>query len=145
MDLCNTASESLNKKLQQCLNHVNKARIKFLASLIIGILTQRTICYDKIARSFVTKSKLVSIYRNIQRFFANFTLDEGAWARLIADMALQDCSKWIITIDQTNWKIGQSNINFLVLAVAKNGVAIPLFWIPLDKRGNSNCSERESL
>ena len=37
------------------------------------------------------------------------------------------------------------NINILVLAVAYNGVAIPLLWIVLDKRGNSNTLERIGL
>jgi hypothetical protein len=32
-----------------------------------------------------------------------------------------------------------------VLAVAYKGVAIPLFWTLLDKRGNSNTQERKDL
>jgi len=50
--------------------------------------------------------------------------------------------KWILTMDRTNWKFGKANINFLVLGVAYKGMAIPLFWYLLDKRGNSNYSER---
>ena len=37
------------------------------------------------------------------------------------------------------------NINILVLAVAYHGVAIPLLWVFLDKRGNSNSHERIAL
>jgi hypothetical protein len=40
--------------------------------------------------------------------------------------------------NRTNWKFGKANINFLVLGVAYKGMAIPLFWYLLDKRGNSN-------
>jgi len=45
-------------------------------------------------------------------------------------------------MDRTNWKFGKTNINFLVLAIAYKGMAIPLFWYLLDKRGNSNYKER---
>jgi len=45
-------------------------------------------------------------------------------------------------MDRTNWKFGKANINFLVLGIAHKGMAIPLFWYLLDKKGNSNYGER---
>ena len=61
-------------------------------------------------------------------------------------------------MDRTNWKLGKSNVNLLVLGVAYKGMAIPLIWdfltieeevdnetIERGKRGNSNTEERKDL
>jgi hypothetical protein len=40
---------------------------------------------------------------------------------------------------------GQTNINLLVLAVVYRGAAIPVYWLPSDKRGDSNSRERIAL
>lgn len=48
-------------------------------------------------------------------------------------------------MDRTNWKFFKVNINFLVLGVAYKGMAIPLFWYLLDKKGNSNYHERSKI
>jgi hypothetical protein len=43
------------------------------------------------------------------------------------------------------WKWGQTPINLLVLSVVCHGSAVPLFWVSLEKEGNSNTQEREDL
>ena len=48
-------------------------------------------------------------------------------------------------MDRTNWKWGKKNINILVLAVVYKGVAIPVYWLLLNKRGNSSTRERVAL
>ena len=40
---------------------------------------------------------------------------------------------------------GEKNINILVLAVVYRGIAIPIYWTLLNKRGNSNYRERIEL
>jgi hypothetical protein len=52
---------------------------------------------------------------------------------------------FVLTLDRTNWKLGKANLNILVLGVAYKGIAIPLLWTLLDKRGNSNTDERIAL
>ena len=47
-----------------------------------------------------------------------------------------------LTIDRTQWQLGKSKINFLVIAVPYKRMAIPLFWMLLEKKGNSNYKER---
>ncbi len=39
----------------------------------------------------------------------------------------------------------QKKINILMLSIVYKGIAIPLYWDLLDKRGNSNTDERISL
>ncbi|VAW23363.1 hypothetical protein MNBD_ALPHA11-497 [hydrothermal vent metagenome] len=48
-------------------------------------------------------------------------------------------------MDRTNWQWGQSNINILVLSACYKGVAIPLYWTALNKKGNSDTRERIDL
>ena len=48
-------------------------------------------------------------------------------------------------MDRTNWKLGQANINVLMLGVSYKNVAFPLMFKLLDKKGNSNTKERIEL
>jgi hypothetical protein len=48
-------------------------------------------------------------------------------------------------LDRTNWQFGQYSINLLVLAIVYKGVAFPVYWHFLDKKGNSNTAERIAL
>lgn len=41
--------------------------------------------------------------------------------------------------------MGQKNINLLMLAVVYKGVAILIYWVLLNKKGNSNSRERIAL
>ena len=50
-----------------------------------------------------------------------------------------------LTLDRTTWEYNKSYINILVLAVVWRGVAIPVLWETLDKKGNSNTDERMVL
>ncbi|EXW59539.1 hypothetical protein J878_4174 [Acinetobacter baumannii 44467_5] len=43
-----------------------------------------------------------------------------------------------LTLDRTNWKWGKRNINILMLAIVYRGIAIPILWTLLNKRGNSD-------
>ena len=48
-------------------------------------------------------------------------------------------------MNRTNWQFGSFDINALVLAVTCQGVAFPLLFKLLPKRGNSNTEERVDL
>ncbi|SMG64422.1 [weak similarity to] transposase METH_orf 1, partial [methanotrophic bacterial endosymbiont of Bathymodiolus sp.] len=50
-----------------------------------------------------------------------------------------------LTLDRANWKWGTKDINILRLAVAYKGAAIPIYWLLLNKKGNSNTRERIAL
>lgn len=125
------AYKTLYETLKPHLGTMNQARIKFLSKLVIALISSNTISYEYLARKIETQTKLSSVYRSIQRFFALFKIDDFTAARLIASLVPIGQCGWIVTFDRTNWKFGKININFLVLAVAYNGVAIPLFGIYL--------------
>ncbi|PPE03835.1 hypothetical protein [Holospora curviuscula] len=50
--------------------------------------------------------------------------------------------KWQISMDRTNWKWGQIDINILMVSVVCGTVAIPVVWKFLPKKGNLNLEER---
>ena len=50
-----------------------------------------------------------------------------------------------IVIDRTNWKFGDTPINIFMLSVKWRSNAVPLFWMLLDKEGNSNQAEQIDL
>lgn len=122
---------------------MNKARIKCLSLLIVGLMSAQSSNLRKIARHFIKEGKTDSHYRRIQRFFCEVELDYDAIAKLI--FKLFSLHKVTLTIDRTNWKWGKRNINIFMLGVVYRGIAIPLYWTMLDKRGNSNTLERCEL
>lgn len=94
----------------------------------------------RLAGVFDTEVEVDSNYKRLQRFFRQVELDFEAIAQLISRW-LPD-GEWILCLDRTNWQIGTTNVNVLVLAVASRGIAIPLIWTGLNKKGNSNTKER---
>ena len=50
-----------------------------------------------------------------------------------------------LSMDRTNWQWGKSNINILLLSACYKGISVPLYWIALDKKGNSDTQERIAL
>jgi len=65
-------------------------------------------------------------------------------AKLIFSM-LPNKDSVVLAIDRTNWKFGNKNINILMLGVAYKGIAFPLMFKMLNKKGNSNTCERFEL
>jgi hypothetical protein len=93
----------------------------------------------------VINSKAVdqsSRYRRLQRFISGFTMDFDIIAGFIFRLFFVAGGKWSLTMDRTNWKWGKSNINILILGIAYQGTAIPIYWDLLDKRGNSDTTEK---
>ena len=122
----------------------NLARVRFLAAFICSLCKLQTVCYVKLAQDLSANAKVESNLRRIQRFFAEFIVDRDLIARLIFSM-LPTQPPYRLSLDRTNWKFGLTNINILMISVCYNGVGIPLIWLMLDKRGNSNEKEREAL
>jgi hypothetical protein len=122
----------------------NKARVKFFVSFIIALCKVQTVCFNMLAQGFEGKAKVESNMRRIQRFFANFVVDTNMIAKLIFTL-LPEKPSYRLCLDRTNWKYGAANINILMLSIAYKGMAIPILWTMLPKRGNSNTCERKEL
>jgi len=122
----------------------NKARVKFFVSFICSLCKVQTVCFIKIAQGFEGKAKVESNHRRIQRFFAQFIVDTNLIAKLIFSL-LPEKPPYRLCLDRTNWKYGKADINILMISIAYQGVAIPIMWTMLPKRGNSNTTERKAL
>ncbi len=123
---------------------LNLARIKFIALFISSLCKVQTVNFEKLANAFDSGSKATSSLRRVQRFISGFTLESDLIAKLIFGL-LPEKGKYTLTIDRTNWKFGQTNINIFMLGVVYKGVAFPLLFSMLNKRGNSNSKERIDL
>jgi hypothetical protein len=123
----------------------NKARVTCFAKMLLALLTTRTVNLNKIACSMSSNAEQMSRYRRLQRFFAKFPIDFDMIAGFIFRLFFVSDAQWYLTIDRTNWQWGKSNINILTLAIAFKGIAIPIYWTLLDKKGNSETQERIAL
>jgi hypothetical protein len=117
------------------------ARIKFLSLFLIALFRVRTVNLSELSLAFAGRAKPTSSYKRLQRFLREFELDYHHWAQFILSlMAIPQ--PWVLSLDRTNWKFGEVDHNILMLGVVHRGGSIPVLWWMLDKRGNSNTTER---
>lgn len=112
--------------------------------MLKAIVILRTVNFAKLATAFGGKADALSSMRRIQRFMADYDLDLSIVARLIFKL-LPHKGPYTLSMDRTNWQFGSFDINALVLAVTYQGVAFPLLFRLLPKKGNSNTQERIDL
>lgn len=124
---------------------LNLARVKLIALFICALCKVQTVTFSKLANAFDSTASSYSSLRRIQRFIANFSLEGDLIAKLIFGLLPNKNEKLILSIDRTNWKFGQLDINIFMLGIVYKGVAFPLLFTMLDKRGNSNSQERIDL
>ena len=138
-----------NTELTSVLNahfngKIHLARVKLIAHLIIALCKVQTVSFEKLANAFDSKVDSSSSLRRIQRFMARYSFDSDLVARLIFGL-LPNQGKLILSIDRTNWKFGQTNINIFMLGIVYNGVAFPLLFTMLNKRGKQIVKSEEIL
>jgi len=120
------------------------ARVTFLALFLMALFRVKTVNFAELATGFMGTAHLDSNYKRLQRFFKTFEIDYHRLARLVAHL-MDIPQPWVLSIDRTNWQYGDSVFNILTLGVVHRGVAFPLLWLMLDKKGNSNSGERIDL
>lgn len=134
-------------ELKQVLQgHLNwhGARISFLALFLLALLKVKTVNLSELCLGFGGRALATSSYKRLQRFFREFALDEAQLATVIVRW-MQIPSGWVLSLDRTTWKFGNHWYNILTLGIVHQGVAFPVLWWLLDKRGNSNRDERMRL
>lgn len=118
-------------------------RCILLAHCLLAIIELRTVNLSKWAVHFDHNAEVASNYKRLQRFLRDDSWAISALRALWINWLPQE--DWVLCLDRTNWMLGKTPINLLVLGVAYKGIAIPLFWTALSKQGNSNQSERIKL
>ena len=120
------------------------AHIKLISLFIVALCKAKTVCFSLLSTVFDSPAKSSSCLRRIQRFFAEFDLDRDLIARVIFRL-LPIKGPFCLAIDRTNWQFGSTDINIFMLAVVHDGVAYPLLFSILPKKGTSNTKERIEL
>jgi hypothetical protein len=123
----------------------NKARITCFVQMLLALMATRTINLSKLACALMSDAMQLSRYRRLQRFFAQFHIDYDRIAGFIFRLFFVAGGQWYLTMDRTNWQWGKSDINILTLGIAFKGTAIPIYWMLLEKKGNSDTPERIAL
>ncbi len=130
----------LKQVLQAQLNW-HGARISFLALFLLALLKVKTVNFNELCLGFGGRALPESSYKRLQRFFRGFDLDYSQLATLVVTW-MQIPPEWVLSLDRTTWKLGTHWYNILTLGIVHEGVACPVLWWLLDKRGNSNSDER---
>ena len=123
----------------------NKARMDCFVGMLVALMGVSTVNLTQLALIFPSRGQVPSRYRRMQRFFSECWIDYNDVARFIMRLFGFTDTDFYLTLNRTNWKWGKVNVNLLVLAVVYRGAAIPVYWLPPDKRGNSNSRERIAL
>lgn len=123
---------------------LSKTRMETLAVMLAGLANCRTVNLSHLASQFPGEALLSSSYRRLQRFFQHVRLDEDVVARLIVHLLNLKGPK-LLALDRTNWKLGKTDINILVLAIVTRRFKVPLMWSFLAHRGNSSTQQRIAM
>jgi len=120
----------------------NKARIKCFVRMLLALIRVRTVNMAELACGFGSKAKKSSRYRRLQRFVKEIKIDFSLIAAFVIKLFDLVGKRLYLTMDRTNWEFGKFKINILMLGIVYKGIALPLYWKLLDKKGNSDTEER---
>ena len=123
---------------------LGKTGLETLAVLLVGLANGRTVNLSHLASLFPGAALHASKYRRLQRFFQHVRLDGDLVARLILRLLNLERPK-LLALDRSNWKLGQSDVNVLVLAVVTRRFRVPVLWTLLEHGGASATAQRIAL
>ena len=135
--------EPITQKLSKHFS-IHPSRQKTLASMIVGLLCRKN-AHQQSLSLYVESSNPKSGLRRVERFFCEESLSPKEYAKAIVERVWFK-ERFDLCLDRTNWKFEDKNINYLVLSgrISKK-VSLPLFFVDLDKAGNSNTLKRFDL
>jgi hypothetical protein len=130
--------------IAQELNALEVPAAPFLARALTALMTGRKATLHQIANLLPGTTNREAARQQIRRFLDQPALTQERWAKTLA-MLVPTRPPWVLALDRTEWKLGETPINLLVLAVVCKGCAVPLLWKPLEKCGASDTGERIAL
>ena len=124
--------------------------IKTFLLLMKCILQSRTVCLYKCRdKAFeLNKKKQLNInnsYARLIRFFKMKHIEDFIGGINSLMIAITELDMQYFIVDRTNWKRGTKNVNLLTIGNLMQSIFMPIYWIQLNKRGNSNTEDRKTL
>lgn len=131
------------ESLQQQLATLGLPFPDIFARALVALLTARKISLQQVACLMPGEQNAEANRQQIRRCLDHETLTDDVWARAMAD--LLPSSPWILALDRTEWRRGDTTINLLVRAVVIHDCAVPLLWTVMPDCGASDTKERKQL
>ena len=123
---------------------LGKSRLETLAVLVMGLAQSRTVNLTHLACHLPGQATHAWGYRRLQRFFQHVQLESDRLALLVVSM-LHLSRKKCLVLDRTNWKIGSTDVNILMLAIVTRRFRVPLLWSMIGHQGCSDTDQRIAL
>ena len=131
------------ESLESQLSALNLPFANIFARALCALLTGRKISLQHVVNLMPGEQSSEANRQQIRRCLNHQTMQADIWAKAIEKL-LPD-SGWVLALDRTEWRRGDTTVNLLVLAVVVSGCAVPLLWTVLPRCGNSDTKERKEL
>lgn len=123
--------------------NLSKPLRNMLSDLIVCLLENNKAHIARLGECLAVdgKANVMGCMQRIRRFLSNEKISPSMTvAPLIRLMRpiLEDLPQIVLAIDRTEWDKRRKHINILSVAIISEGRSIPLFWIVLDRKGNSS-------
>lgn len=125
---------------------IHRQRLVFIAHLVVSLVLVRTVSWTRLTNAIDVPGAgglASAAYRRIQRLFGWVGFCQESYCGLV--LSLVGDRKLTLVMDRTDWKLGQTPLNILIVGLAWQGIAIPPVWTVLGKSGNSSMAERIAL
>lgn len=125
--------------------HLNEIQFVTLQMLVELLQNERRVSIERLATLFAQPILFESRRRNLQRFL-NLPIisPQTLWFPIVLDWVKRHCQRQAqlcLIIDRTQW----IKHNVLMVSVLYKKQTIPLNWVLLDKRGQSNLAEQQAV
>lgn len=122
---------------------------RMLAMLTTSILGGTPAHLTALAESLPDETKAQSgKEQRVRRFLSNAKISPARLLPVFIHLLqplLQRLPAIILAMDRTHWKKRRRHVNILMVSVAFQGRAIPLFWIVLERAGNSSVAQWKTV
>ena len=136
-------TESDIESVEQSLKHLDLPFSEQFARALVALLAGRKISLHHVAHLMPGEQDAEANRQQLRRCLDHESLTQEVWSGAISK--LLPGGKWILALDRTEWRRGDTTINLLVLSVVTHGSAVPLLWTVLPSCGASDTAERIEL
>ena len=134
-------------KISEYFPNHERTCLKNVLTLSLCVLIKETVNLNKlkgIVGAVLNRSNTQanSNYKRLIRIFDNHS-DSTLWLDLLTfAFTFLGLKGDYLILDGTSWRSGKRKFHFLTLCVVYQGIAIPIFWVDLQKIGHSSTEER---